>query len=957
LGRLDLKGGIPAPLRLSTSSHDVPLFRGDISRRGKETGSAFGSASDEGQRSHRGRSGSFPRLLQQNFSGAKVLGGMETHYRPLDTEHSHKVPTLQDGDRGFHSQGSQTRAVAHQPGSERRLLSYPYPSVLQTLPQVLSRRRRLAIQSSPLRAQYGSSRIYEGHGCGSRLRSRSRDQSPRLSRRLVTESRVGGIVKSTDSLYGKSVQSARMGNKREEVRSDTFSGSHVPGYYVRYQDRPSLSGFGSYKPLVIHSEGIHSQTGSACSAMEAHFGASSFSRETSSVRQDSYPPCSATAPFKLVSEDRFTPPPRSPQSGGCSRNLLVEGRVSSPSRDENRHCPHQCLPVHRQQLCRVGCSHGRPDLLGCMAPLFKGCAYKRARAAGRLARPSGLPRYDPGLQCRNYVRQCHCHCLSEESGGHTVTAHVSVSQPSLHVGRVSVHNIDTQTSPWASKCSCRSAEQEGPSPKGRMESKPSRSEACVQTLGQPPSGSVRSQAKLQISNLHVSDLRTGGMEGGQSSPILDRSVRLRVSPNVSNQANSEQACPRQGRVNPDSTVVAQTGVVPGTSQAVNRLSVGAPSNTQVVETDFHQPVSPEARIPESSRVEIISGFNRARGFSEQVSNRIAVPQRRSTALLYESKWKLFREWCLSKGVDPNTPSVPIIADFLLHLFNEGKATITIKGYRSALSTLMASRGLDISHNPDLNNLIRSFSVERPRTLRETPRWDLAVVLRYLMRPPFEPMNVCTLPNLTRKTAFLLTLASAKRNSEVWAFSADVAFGPDKSSATLRFLPDFIAKTQKVDKPETALNPVTIPALAPSMGPDLPDRSLCPVRALLYYTNRTGCSKPGRHRRLFVSIKPGHHGDILKPTISGWIKGLIRSAYSDIRDEDTPHLTHINCQARELRAMATSLAFHQHHSVKQVMDAASWRVDSTFAAFYLRDLTPSHLMLGPVVAGQTIVSGP
>lgn len=93
---------------------------------------------------------------------------------------------------------------------------------------------------------------------------------------------------------------------------------------------------------------------------------------------------------------------------------------------------------------------------------------------------------------------------------------------------------------------------------------------------------------------------------------------------------------------------------------------------------------------------------------------------------------------MSQGFDPNTPSVPIIAEFLLYLFNEGKATITIKGYRSALSTLMASRGIDISHNPDLNSLIRSFSVERPRTLRETPRWDLAVVLRYLMRPPLNP---------------------------------------------------------------------------------------------------------------------------------------------------------------------------------------------------------------------------
>ena len=156
----------------------------------------------------------------------------------------------------------------------------------------------------------------------------------------------------------------------------------------------------------------------------------------------------------------------------------------------------------------------------------------------------------------------------------------------------------------------------------------------------------------------------------------------------------------------------------------------------------------------------------------------------------------------------------------------------------------------------------------------------------------------------------------------------------------------------MDKPETALKPVTIPALAPSMGPDLPDITLCPVRAHLFYTDRTKIRDPDRLKRLFISIKTGHSGDIAKATISGWIKGLIRSAYSNVQDGDLPHLTAPNCQARELRAMATSLAFHQHHSVRQVMEAASWRVDSTFASFYLRDLTPAQLNLGPLVAGQT-----
>lgn len=126
---------------------------------------------------------------------------------------------------------------------------------------------------------------------------------------------------------------------------------------------------------------------------------------------------------------------------------------------------------------------------------------------------------------------------------------------------------------------------------------------------------------------------------------------------------------------------------------------------------------------------------------------------------------------------------------------------------------------------------------------------------------------------------------------------------------------------------------------------------------MFYTHRTKTrDDETRLKRLFISFKPGHKGDIVKQTISGWIKGLIKSAYEKVEGDDVPHLTHQNFQARELRALATSLAFHQHHSLKQIMEAASWRANGTFASFYLRDLSPAQLdtRLGPLVVAQAVV---
>jgi len=119
-----------------------------------------------------------------------------------------------------------------------------------------------------------------------------------------------------------------------------------------------------------------------------------------------------------------------------------------------------------------------------------------------------------------------------------------------------------------------------------------------------------------------------------------------------------------------------------------------------------------------------------------------------------------------------------------------------------------------------------------------------------------------------------------------------------------------------------------------MGTDLPDRTLCAVSALCFML--IGLSAPGQVGiRDFFSLSNQVTLVIFIKPLSVWIRGLIRSALSDVRKEVTPLLTFI-CQARELRAMAISLAFHKHHSVRLVMDAASWSVVSTFASFYPRD---------------------
>ena len=145
-------------------------------------------------------------------------------------------------------------------------------------------------------------------------------------------------------------------------------------------------------------------------------------------------------------------------------------------------------------------------------------------------------------------------------------------------------------------------------------------------------------------------------------------------------------------------------------------------------------------------------------------------------------------------------------------------------------------------------------------------------------------------------------------------------------------------------------PVVIPALAPTLDKSLKsDRSLCPVRALRCYLDRT--SDLRQHKELvFVSFKKGFDKDISPATISSWIKQTVILCY-ELSDHQA-HTLH-QVKAHDVRAFA---AFQSGVSLDQILAACHWKSHNTFTQFYLKDVAwaDSELFhLGPVVAAQQI----
>ena len=89
-----------------------------------------------------------------------------------------------------------------------------------------------------------------------------------------------------------------------------------------------------------------------------------------------------------------------------------------------------------------------------------------------------------------------------------------------------------------------------------------------------------------------------------------------------------------------------------------------------------------------------SGQLQEQGFSVEVAERIAAPQRSSTKTSYKSKWALFEKWCRENLVNFCTRSVKQVSNFFVYLYQVlNRRPSTIDGYRTAIVDTLAQLGI------------------------------------------------------------------------------------------------------------------------------------------------------------------------------------------------------------------------------------------------------------------------
>ena len=527
------------------------------------------------------------------------------------------------------------------------------------------------------------------------------------------------------------------------------------------------------------------------------------------------------------------------------------------------------------------------------------------------------------------------------------------STPSLVQRKANPPESKTYSRPI--QCYNRSIVQERQNNQHRMVNKLLCDRSDFQNLGQTDGRPFCHTSEQQNATVLFPCTRSPSPGDRQPVSKLEQLPRVRVpSPSSHTKGTGENSI-REMSSDSDSSCMVIPSVVSQVAKSPHRLSKKNKKHKKAAKTTHEQSLPHKSRVYAASRLEIIRECLGTKGFSEEASIYISERCRTSTNKLYQAKWRIFCSWCQKRKIHPLKVTEQQLSDFFLYLANDlNKGLSAIQGYRSVINTtLHLCIHKDYSSSFYLNSQFKSFRNSRKFVKKEMPKWNLNLVLNALTKKPFEPMIKAKPKYVAWKAAFLTSLATASRISELNSLShKKLKHDENWTYVQLETTDNFLAKNQDLML-ESAPRSFHIPALFDYSGPDLPDRLLCPVRALRIYNYRFNPQRK-KQKLLFISLRADHTKEITKNTLASWIRNTIKLAY---QQSDEPERIVHQVSAHEVRGIASTLAFRQNYSLSDINRKCYWKGHSTFTSFYLKDLAMNSdegMSLPNLVAASTVI---
>ena len=419
--------------------------------------------------------------------------------------------------------------------------------------------------------------------------------------------------------------------------------------------------------------------------------------------------------------------------------------------------------------------------------------HQSSRNEGPFSGSSGLSRRCHRSSCDGDVRQLDGRGVRQQTRGHGFPGSVFVDQPPSEMDgefrRPSRCEVSTRRTQRSGRCPQPSRAGD----RDRVVSPPSGVEVAVSHVGQSVVRSVRDVPQCEAAPVLLASSGSPGRLPGCISPSLGRPGSVRV-PSLSSGRSDDRPCPRVVSCRDDSgrASLAKEGVVRRLTASTDPTSCHPALVGQSAAAAPLQSLPPRRPRVEPSLVATLKRHFRKSGFSGRAAGVLSGCLRESSSRLYQSRWQIFYGWCRGSGVALVNATVPVVVDFLIYIRQDkGVSVSAVKGYSSALNSVLALKGWDLSASREITMLLRSFARSvNPVELRP-PAWDVSLVLQSLTGALYEPLRTCEERFLAQKTLFLLALASAKRIGELHALSYRVSHTRNWGEVSFSYVTGFI----------------------------------------------------------------------------------------------------------------------------------------------------------------------
>ena len=383
-------------------------------------------------------------------------------------------------------------------------------------------------------------------------------------------------------------------------------------------------------------------------------------------------------------------------TGSETGPVLVDGEGSSVDGGSIRDTCSGSSPVFGHVLFGVGRSPPRSTRVRDVVGLGEIAAHQSSRDEGSVLWPSGV------LRCHwssrdSDVRQLDGCGVRQQARGHGFLGSILVGQPPSEMDGESRHPSRCQVSSRTSQCPGRSPQPSRASCRDRVVSPPSGGEITASCLVQSIDRPVCDEPQRETAPVLLARLGSPGRIRGCVSSSLGRPGPVRV-PSLSSSQSGDRPCPRviASRVDSGRTPLARKGVVRRPVASTDPTTSRPALVGQSASAAPLQSLPPRRPRAEPSRVATLKHHFQKLGFSGRAARVFSGCLRSSTSRLYQSRWQIFCGWCRGRGVASVNATVPVVVDFLIHLrHDKGLSVSAVKGYSSALNSVLALKGWDL----------------------------------------------------------------------------------------------------------------------------------------------------------------------------------------------------------------------------------------------------------------------